>query len=305
MRTGSREPYGASMHTVGYNSFYTLDEARRQAARLHLECRAAVLGLETRRNRRTAGRERQLLVSHDTLLRLCGMTATMDTVPAYDSNAIHLTTCDRRNLRRAEGFQFHHWSQDCEVRSVDDVISGVSPMQAICQMAQYTGLRSLIIAMDWMTCANPDLRICTRNELEDYVSSIGRFTGAATCRRALRRSKPGTDSPQETVLRCECDDYGLPPSEVNYEIYDHIGGTTLRVDIAFPREHVVIEYDGRYHYTMDRWEFDLAKRNRLRALGYQPFVATQATLATRDSLNEFLRMVGSAIMEYRLNGSFS
>lgn len=293
------------MHTVGFNSFYTLDEAKQQAARLHLECRAAMLSLEARRNRRTIGRERQLLVSHDTLLRLCGMTATMDTIPSYDANAIHLTTCNRKDLRRAEGFQFHHWSQDCEVHPVDDVISGVSPVQALCQMAQYTDELSLIIVMDWLTCANPGLRACTREQLEDFVQSSGRFTGATLCRRALQRSKPGTDSPQETVLRCACEDYGLPPSEVNYEIFDHISGTsTLRVDIAFPHDHVVIEYDGRYHYTMNRWESDLAKRNRLRALGYQPFIATQTTLATKENLDDFLRMVGKAIMEYRLNGSF-
>lgn len=172
-------------------------------------------------------------------------------------------------------------------------------------MAQYLSLEDLIVVMDWMTCANETLRICTHEELEHYIRSAGRFIGVSRCRNALSRSKPGTDSPQETLLRLAGEDYGLPPAEPNYRIFDHISGTgELTVDIAYPNDRVVVEYDGRYHYTMDRWEHDLAKRNRLRALGYEPFVATHATLSSKANLADFLRMVASAIMEHRLHGDF-
>lgn len=85
--------------------------------------------------------------------------------------------------------------------------------------------------------------------------------------KGLAPVKPGTDSPQETVLRLESDAYGLPEAHVNYEIIDHIRGSgTMKVDIAYPDDRVCIEYDGNYHYTHGRWMYDLDKRNRLRDL---------------------------------------
>lgn len=289
------------METIGYQTFYTLEEAKDLATRRHMECRTAFIGLARRRNRRTAGKGRQPLISHGTLLQLVGMAATMNTTPSYDDGAIHVTVHERKELCRPQGFQFHHWSQTSDIVPVDELMDGVSPQQAICQMAQYADLHSLVIAMDWLTCANPSLRVCTRQELEDFIGGCSRFTGAPLCRQALALSRPGTDSPQETVLRLACADYGLPQTAVNYEIPDTIRGSgSFKVDLAFPEDHVVVEYDGRYHYTKDRWEWDLDKRNRLRALGYEPFVATRKTFATHSGLQEFLSMVAKAIMEHRM-----
>lgn len=294
------------METIGSNTFFTLEESRQRASQLHMECREAILRATARVNARPAANTRQdWFISHGTLLQLMGMMANLDPIPSYDPHAIHVTVKARKNLRRIDGFRFHHWSQNIDPIDIDELLSGVSPLQAICQMAQYLSLTDLVIVMDWMTCANETLRICTHKELEEYIRSAGRFIGVSKCRAALNRSKPGTDSPQETLLRLAGEDYGLPAAIPNYRIFDHISGTSeLTVDIAYPDDHVVVEYDGRYHYTMDRWEHDLAKRNRLRALGYEPFVATHATLANEANRTEFLRMVASAIMEHRLHGNF-
>lgn len=87
--------------------------------------------------------------------------------------------------------------------------------------------------------------------------------------KGLAPVQTSTDSPQETVLRLESDAYGLPEAHVNYEIIDRIRGSgTMKVDIAYPDDRVCIEYDGNYHYTHDRWMYDLDKRNRLRDLGF-------------------------------------
>lgn len=288
------------METFGHNTFYTLEEAKELAARRHGECREAMLRESLRRNRRTSGRAHQPLISHGTLLQLVGMAADMNTIPTYDPALIHITVHERRELRRSKGVRYHHWSQPSEIVPVDELINAVTPQQAVCQMAQYTDLRSLVIAMDWLTCANPSLRVCTHQDLVDFIDGCGRFTGAPLCRKAVARSRAGTDSPQETILRLACEDYGLPRAEVNYEIPDTLGNrAALKVDLAFPDDHVVVEYDGRYHYTRDRWEWDLEKRNRLRALGYEPFVATRRTLSTHSNLREFLSMVARTIMEHR------
>ena len=224
------------------------------------------------------------------------MIATMNYLPGYGSELVHVSVCRQRDLRKIQGMKFH----GVDVVHADELVSSVSAMQAVCQIAPYVDERSLVIAMDWLTCANPDLRVCTHDELSDYIRSAPRFIGSAKCRKALRLSKPGTDSPQETVLRLESDAYGLPETHVNHEIIDHIRGSgTMKVDIAYPDDRVCIEYDGNYHYTHDRWMYDLDKRNRLRDLGFTPFVATREHLASKQKLNELFGMVARAIASHR------
>ena len=289
----------SGMETVGYNTFYMLDEARKQAAQTHLEVREAMLRLQKHRDISA------LHISHGTLLQLRGCTIRLDTKPNYDRNAIHLTVDDKRLLGRTpDGFQIHHWSKDIDAIDLDELIVGVSPLQAVCQLAKYTDLQGMVILMDWLTCNNSEMRVCTHQKLVEYIHSLGSFAGARLCRSAVSRSMEGTDSPQETILRLKASDYGFQGAVPNYEIIDPAAGKTMRVDIAYPKDHIVIEYDGRYHYTMNRWEYDLDKRNRIRAAGYQPFVATHADMATEESLNRFLAMISRAMLRYRSTGSF-
>ena len=45
--------------------------------------------------------------------------------------------------------------------------------------------------------------------------------------------------------------------------------------------------------------YDLDKRNRLRDLGFTPFVATREHLASKQKLNELFGMVARAIASHR------
>lgn len=55
-----------------------------------------------------------------------------------------------------------------------------------------------------------------------------------------------------------------------HEIMDAEGAFVARVDFAIPTERIAIEVDGyRWHSGRGRWERDLARRNRLTALGWQ------------------------------------
>lgn len=285
--------YRQRMESFGHNTFFTLEQAREEAARRHLECRQVLSRIRSRSSV-------PLYVSHGTALELHGMIATMNYLPGYGSELVHVSVCRQRDLRKIQGMKFHYARHGVDVAHADELVSSVSAMQAVCQIAPYVDERSLVIAMDWLTCANPDLRVCTHDELSDYIRSAPRFIGSAKCRKALRLSKPGTDSPQETVLRLESDAYGLPETHVNYEIIDHIRGSgTMKVDIAYPDDRVCIEYDGNYHYTHGRWMYDLDKRNRLRDLGFTPFVATREHLASKQKLNELFGMVARAIASHR------
>lgn len=219
----------------------------------------------------------------------------MNIRPGFDADAIHACVSSPGRLTHLRDVRFHLWQRDSSRETLDELLECVSPVDALCQMAAYTDVDSLVIAMDWITCRNPDLRLMSHEELAECIDAIGRFPGVRRCREALSYSVEGTDSPQESALRRAIERYGLPRLEVNYPVFDPQSGKELRVDMALPEYRIAVEYDGRYHYTMDRWEGDLNKRNRLRNLEWSTFVATRRTLATETNLNEFLAMIAKEI----------
>jgi hypothetical protein len=59
------------MESFGHNTFFTLEQAREEAARRHLECRQVLSRIRSRSSV-------PLYVSHGTALELHGMIATMN-----------------------------------------------------------------------------------------------------------------------------------------------------------------------------------------------------------------------------------
>ena len=263
-------------------TFFTLDQARQHAAETHQRCLAL------------AGRTRhQLIFSHITLLELRGMTLKLSTSLSIDK--LHVTVDAMGKKSRLLGAQEHLWTPPMSVSMIDDIIAGVSVEQAICQIAPFTTQNSLTMAMDWLTCNNAELRQTTHEALSDHIYGIGSFRGCRQCKAALERSVGGTDSPKESALRLHAVDSGLPCPEVNYPIFDQLELITHSVDMAYPEEHVIIEYDGEYHYNKSRWQYDLHKRNRLQDMGWTVLVAVNSDLATPQATDRFIRMVARAL----------
>ncbi|KFJ01164.1 hypothetical protein BSTEL_0885 [Bifidobacterium stellenboschense] len=236
-----------------------------------------------------------LCFSHTTALRLHGMAAAMNLKPGFDDRRLHACVDSADKLRRLRDVQIHLWRSPTTSSFLDDRLGCVSAADAVCQMASYTDLPSLVVAMDWLTCRNRSMRVMTHTELAERIESLGRFPGARLCRKALSYSREDTDSPQESLLRLAAEQYGLPRFMVNHVVDDLEQGKRYTVDMALPDHGIIVEYDGRYHYTMDRWETDLDKRNRLTALGMACFVATKTTLANEHNLNAFLTMIAKEI----------
>ncbi len=218
-----------------------------------------------------------------------------------DTSRLHITSNSMGGKSHLYGVQNHLWTNRMERTVIDDLIDGVSVEQAVCQMARYTDQDSLTMIMDWLTCANADLRQSTPQRLREAIDGFGRFPGIRRCRAALSRSVPGTDSPQETLLRLRMIGAGLPCPLVNHEIPDIDASTVWRVDMAYPPERVAIEYDGEYHYDRHRWRSDLRKRNRLQDLGWTVLVAVKDVLNDERRFTEFLLM----IIHARLRGASS
>lgn len=272
---------------VGTNTFFTLDEAMEVARTTQAACRKAV-----------ARTKRPLVFSHITALRLAGMTVALET--SLDTNQLHVTIPSAKHKSRLAGVQHHVWRQEMSYAAgPDELVTAVTPQQAICQMAQFTSRDSLTMAMDWLTCHNPELRQCTHSELGDYIAGLGRFTGVARCRDAFRRSVEDTDSPQETRLRLALVDFGLRTPAVNHAVADIEEDTEWLVDMAYVEERIAIEYDGEYHYDKSRWRSDLHKRNRLQHLGWKVLVATRQDFASDRTLEDFAVMTARSVCALR------
>jgi len=71
------------------------------------------------------------------------MIATMNYLPGYGSELVHVSVCRQRDLRKIQGMKFHYARHGVDVVHADELVSSVSAMHA-----PYVDERSLVIAMD-------------------------------------------------------------------------------------------------------------------------------------------------------------
>ena len=117
----------------------------------------------------------------------------------------------------------------------------------------------------------------------DALARVGRFAPQAVLRiqdrypraRGRRRvpgvidlADPRAESPMETRSRLVLVLRGLPRPELQYNVYDELGEFVARLDMAYPRLKLAIEYDGRGHLTAWQQQADARRLNRLDACGW-------------------------------------
>ncbi len=82
--------------------------------------------------------------------------------------------------------------------------------------------------------------------------------------------RSGTDSPEETRLRLDLVEFGLPEPVVNLPIMDEAGRLCAIGDTAYPQYLVLAEYDGEHHRTEDRqYARDADRLDDLTRLGWR------------------------------------
>jgi hypothetical protein len=120
-----------------------------------------------------------------------------------------------------------------------------------------------------------------------------RRRGSARVREAVSRrsnSLPVPESVLESRFEVLIVAAGLPQPERQHEIFGRDGVRVARVDFAYPAARLAIEVDGlRFHAGADDWRRDLARQNRIVALGWLVLRFTAADLELRP------REVASAI----------
>lgn len=85
-------------------------------------------------------------------------------------------------------------------------------------------------------------------------------------RTALGLLDENAESAPESEVRVCLVQAGLSGFVANLPVV--VGGRSYRLDIAFPRERVAIEYQGDYHRDPLQWRRDMSRRARLEAAGW-------------------------------------
>lgn len=117
----------------------------------------------------------------------------------------------------------------------------------------------------------------------DALGRIGRFGPSALVELAARY--PGTrwrrrvpliaelmdpraESAMETRCRMSLVLRGLPRPELQYQVRDELGDHVAWLDMAYPAARAGVEFDGQHHQEAPVFRADLARHNRLAALGW-------------------------------------
>jgi hypothetical protein len=109
-------------------------------------------------------------------------------------------------------------------------------------------------------------------ELEAELPRFRRRRGVVQLRGLVVVSDPRSESVRESWTRLALLDAGLPVPELQWWV-EIDGVPVYRLDLAYPRHRVAIEYDGEeFHHTQEQRRRDLDRRDRLRDLGWTVIV---------------------------------
>ncbi|MET4582380.1 hypothetical protein ABIE21_001890 [Conyzicola nivalis] len=128
------------------------------------------------------------------------------------------------------------------------------------QLASVLDLDDLIVAGDHLVRRKRP--VSSMAKLEAAVAEATGVPGIKRARDALLEIRPGTDSPMESRMRLTIVRAGLPEPAIRHTVYfeGYFVGTP---DLAYVRERVALDFDGKLHLTEERVYVDDVERRAL------------------------------------------
>jgi hypothetical protein len=198
------------------------------SGRYDLLCRAAVRQATT-----------PVVLSHTSALAQWGC-------PLWDARLteVHLTRPDGRTQRREAHIRPHRG-----ILADGDVVerNGLSVTSAVRAALEYTTTtdveHSLVEVDDLLHRKMVEL-----SALRARYASMAQWPGTLITDLVLRLADGRSESVGETRARYLVWSQGLPAPEVNYAILDENGREVARVDLAWPKLGLFLEFDGKVKY---------------------------------------------------------
>ena len=161
-----------------------------------------------------------------------------------------------------------------------DAVPCTTVERTVFDLAVVVGPRTLELAID-SVLRRELTTIAVLIALRDRVAKRGR-AGSARFRAALADRDPTLALPEsepERLLAEAIVRHGLPRPVHQFVVRDALGAFVARVDLAYPNDRIVIEYDSYAHHTGNATlARDSARRNSIAALGYLVLSATAEDL---------------------------
>ena len=133
---------------------------------------------------------------------------------------------------------------------------------------------------DWLIHRN----LTTLDVLTTYVYAR-HLDGVRRARRCVAFVRERVESPMETWVRLMIVFARLPEPATNIELFDREGRFVARLDMAYPRWRVAVEYDGAHHERDARQrQRDRERREAIEALGWRVIIVTGQDLLSPRSI---------------------
>ncbi len=172
-----------------------------------------------------------------------------------------------------------------------DGVAVTTPLRTALDLACRLGQRDALAALDGFMRACGVTREALRAEMPRYF----RRRGVVQLRRLIPLADERAESPGESWTRMAMLEAGLPMPELQVWVHDDRGEPVFRLDMAYPRSRVAVEYDGREFHTSDEQRArDLARRQWLRDQGWTVIVVDKDSFSP-DALQEWLNELRAAL----------
>lgn len=177
--------------------------------------------------------------------------------------------------------------------SFDD-LTLVGGMPVPCAAETFAQLGGML-STDDLVCVADHLLTFGAVPLDELRSAaeVPRRRGALALREAVAVARNGAESAQETKTRLILVRAGLPEPELNWELHTSSGRFVARLDMAYPRYRVCVEYDGRQHATGDQFARDADRWTEIESEGW--ILVRVLAHHLRDSSPGVVRRVAHAL----------
>ncbi len=200
---------------------------------------------------------------------------------AYDDDPVEVIAPLEARIARRSGFDLRRTEfgpAECEPwRGV----GLASPLRMGLDLLLDTALPDAVAGLDSVLRAG----LVDHAALEQMVAKR-HDRGIVAARQAVQLADPRAESPQESRMRVWVALDGLHP-EVQYWVGRY------RVDLAFPRQRLAVEYDGQWHGDWLKVGPDRERLNDLHAAGWEVVFVTAKLL--RDP-KRMMRTIHTALM---------
>lgn len=196
---------------------------------------------------------------------ICGTTAAwlygID-VHREDDLGIHISCPKGRRVRCREGVTVRQETLDPRDVVVLEGVRLTTPTRTAIDCARWLRGVEGVVVIDALAHA----QLTDVGAVRDRLARLRGMRGGRAASMVMDLADPLAESPMETRLRVLFTQDGLPTLVSQHVVHDARGRFVGRLDLAWPRWRLAVEYDGSLHWQQRR--ADDRRRALLRELGW-------------------------------------